>query len=114
MGSEWSSCAPSRQELRLDNVRFRTLDKGDYLFPFSLRNAKSIRRGIEVAHECRPIAFVDFHPLMRGLHITSGVVQRATGTRAQKIDQQLFLPFDAILASVLPEAPQERIRLQAR
>src|SRR5437773_3304147 len=68
-------------ELCFDDVAFRALYKCDDLLTFSLRDLKCVQRGIDMAQKRRPIAFADFHPFMRGLHISSGVVHGTARTR---------------------------------
>ena len=73
-----------------------------------------VEGSIDVAHEDMPVALVDAESAVGQLHIASDVVQRATGGRAQEIDQELLFAAHAVIAAMLPEAAQLGIRRQPR
>src|SRR5690242_18668936 len=60
-----------------------------------------------------PIALPDLHSPMRRLHIASGVVERPARGGAEKIDEELFLSSDTVLAPMEPETTKLDIRSQA-
>src|SRR5947207_2219020 len=90
--------------LCFDDVSLRALHECDYLIPFGLRHFKSLQRRINVPQKRRPIALRNLHPFMGDLHVSSGVVVRATCTGTQKINQQLLFPLYTVLSSMNPVA----------
>src|SRR5205809_7533639 len=88
----WLRLGRAAVYLHFDHVFFRALYKCDDLVTFRLGDLEGLQSGVKVSQEYRPIGFTDFHPLMGGLHISSGVVQRAACTRTQEINQELLLP----------------------
>jgi hypothetical protein len=68
----------------------------------------------QMAEKRLPIGVADPHPLVRELHVTTRVIHRAAGIRTEKIDEQLPLPRDTVVATVLSEAAEQRILHEAR
>src|SRR5258705_13539857 len=99
--------------LCFDDVSFRALHKCDYIVTFRRRDLKGLQSAIEVSQKSGPIAFTDFHSLMRHLHVSSDVVQMTASTRTEKINQKLLFPPQSILSSMLPESGQLRVRLHS-
>src|SRR6266511_6411082 len=81
--------------------------------PFPFGDPKLVQGRPQVAEEDLPIARADPHPFVGSRHIPTGIVEGTSGTRAEKIDQQLLLPADAVRSPVRPKATQLRIRHQA-
>ena len=99
-----------KAQLHLDNIFLQGLHEGDHLATLRWWNLKGIQGRIDVPHERRPIGFIDFHPLMRNLHVSPGVVHGTTSTRTEKINQELLFTLETVLSSMVPEAFQSRIR----
>jgi hypothetical protein len=89
-------------------------DKGKDLAPFSFGNLKFLQGRMHMAEEDLPIPSTNSHPLVGRHHIPAGIIQGASGARAEKIDQQLFLPTDAIRCPMCPKAAKLMVRHQAR
>ena len=68
---------------------------------------------VQVLQKAGPVTFGNAHSAVRGLVVPAGIERRSTGMRAQIVDQQLFLPSDAVRAPVLPEVAESLVPNQA-
>src|SRR2546427_590774 len=98
----------------LHDVLLEALDEPEHLGLLVALDLEVVERSIDVAQEHLPVALVDPESAVRQLHVASDVVQRATGGRAQEIDQELLFAAHAVFTAMLPEATQLRIRRQPR
>ncbi len=67
-----------------------------------------------MAEEHLPIALADAHAPVDKCHVPTAVVHRSARTRAEEINQQLFLALDTVFPAVRPETAKLRIGLEPR
>jgi hypothetical protein len=105
--------SPCRALSFFDDRGSGAFDEREDFAPFPFGDPKLVQGRPQVAEEDLPIPRADPHPFVGSRHIPTGIVQGTSRTRAEKIDQQLLLPTDAVRCPVRPKAAQLRIRHQA-
>ena len=102
-----------RAGVHFNYVCFGALDEGDDFIVFDLRNLKFLQRRVGLFEEDVPITFADAHTFVTEFHVAAPVIHRAAGRGAEKIDEELAFPLQAVLAAMLPEAAKLRVCFQA-
>jgi hypothetical protein len=96
-----------------DNIRLRASDERQHLVAFLDRDPELAQRNLKVPNKSLPVPFIYAHPFMRDLHAAAGIIKWAAGRGAEKVDQELLFPPQAILSPVLPEAAELRVSLKS-
>jgi hypothetical protein len=100
--------------LLFNDFLLETLDKRDHLALFSLGHLELRQRRGGMAQEHVPVALVDAHASVGEHHVPTAIVRRPARTRAEEVDQELFLAPDAVFPAMRPEAAKLRIGPEPR
>jgi hypothetical protein len=96
------------------NVSLETVEEGQHLVSLCCWHREFLQRGGGMPHKERPVAGADAQAFVGNLHIAARVEDRAAGSLAHVVDDELAVSSETVLAVAFPKYAQLGIIEQSR